>query len=501
MHKKREDDKDRELERLRTKLTVANIIPIVVTKNEEMQVLKAELDECKEKLGKEVTKLTVANINDIRDKDMELSQLRNQIQELQERDEERKNEEKIREQMHMILNRELELVRRKVVKLLQTKDEMTRALQGRGEGIAVLNANLAKAANTPAKLASETMKMSCELMTPNHPNQVFGESLAMKAPKSQTSEHISPHDQIFMVNYPNLQIPSHQNHVSTHPISMKVPKAQTKEPISFPEKNARTNRQDESTTRLMFHLNHPSTIAELRPFFASAGEIKDFYYPREKVDKNGLSFGFVKYFRPEDAANAIQTVDGMKVQDQTLVVSYPSKDSAPQVEPGTNVIFHLESPCAKAQLKPLFASVGGVRHFFYKTGSIHGFVTYFLPENALKAIQSLNGTKVNDQTLKVSYPSRLEDTIPKAMPDTRVMFHLDNPSTITELRPLFAAIGTVKMFHYNNHRFNSLGSSYGFVDYFRPEDAEKAILLLCRMKLQNNVLYVKRANRSTPNKL
>jgi len=371
----------------------------VLAKNEVIQMLKVELGDCKVKLGKEVTKLTVANIiqqKEIAGKDVKLAQLQNQVKELKE------------------------------------------------ELIAVLNADLSKVALTAAKVAAETMKakMAAELPTPSQPHPV-----------------------------------------SNQPFLLEVLKTQTKAPGAASESLSETNGQDESRTRVMFHLQNKSTIAELRPIFASAGMIKNFYYNREKVDKSGKSFGFVTYLKPEDAENAIWTLNGTKLQDQVLEVSYPL------FEPGTKVMFRLEHPSTAAELRPLFASAGGVKDFVYTTGSSHGFVTYFRPEDAKKAILSLNQVKVQDQVMKVTYPFRLKNSKSQSNLNTRVMFHVDKPSTIAELRPIFASFGAMESFQYNNLNVNALGCSYGFVNYLRVEDAEKAVL-----SLNGSALHVKYAD-------
>ena len=61
---------------------------------------------------------------------------------------------------------------------------------------------------------------------------------------------------------------------------------------------------------------------EIRSLFSSIGEVESCKLIRDKVTGQSLGYGFVNYQRQEDAAKAIQTLNGLRLQNKTIKVGH-----------------------------------------------------------------------------------------------------------------------------------------------------------------------------------
>lgn len=59
---------------------------------------------------------------------------------------------------------------------------------------------------------------------------------------------------------------------------------------------------------------------EIRSLFSSIGEVESCKLIRDKVTGQSLGYGFVNYHRQEDASKAIQTLNGLRLQNKTIKV-------------------------------------------------------------------------------------------------------------------------------------------------------------------------------------
>ena len=66
---------------------------------------------------------------------------------------------------------------------------------------------------------------------------------------------------------------------------------------------------------------------EIRSLFSSIGEVESCKLIRDKVTGQSLGYGFVNYHRQEDAAKAIQTLNGLRLQNKTIKVNTEQLES------------------------------------------------------------------------------------------------------------------------------------------------------------------------------
>ena len=74
-------------------------------------------------------------------------------------------------------------------------------------------------------------------------------------------------------------------------------------------------------------ITYPSFQEEIRSLFSSIGEVESCKLIRDKVTGQSLGYGFVNYHRQEDAAKAIQTLNGLRLQNKTIKVNIEQLES------------------------------------------------------------------------------------------------------------------------------------------------------------------------------
>merc|ERR1712108_28207 len=80
--------------------------------------------------------------------------------------------------------------------------------------------------------------------------------------------------------------------------------------------------EDSKTNLIVNYLPQTMTQEEIRSLFSSIGEVESCKLIRDKVTGQSLGYGFVNYHRIEDASKAIQTLNGLRLQNKTIKVSY-----------------------------------------------------------------------------------------------------------------------------------------------------------------------------------
>ncbi|XP_047005221.1 protein sex-lethal-like isoform X4 [Schistocerca americana] len=145
----------------------------------------------------------------------------------------------------------------------------------------------------------------------------------------------------------------------------------------------------------------------------------------------------------------------------------------------TNLIInYLPQTLTEKELYNMFVTIGPVESCrvmkHYKTGYSYGFgfVNYQKPEDAIRAIATLNGFQVQNKRLKVSFarPSGYD------IKDTN-LYVTNLPRNITEeyLDKLFGKYGTIVQKNLLKDKITGLPRGVAFVRYDRREEAQLAI--------------------------
>lgn len=193
--------------------------------------------------------------------------------------------------------------------------------------------------------------------------------------------------------------------------------------------------QEESKTNLIVnYLPQTMTQEEIRSLFSSIGEVESCKLIRDKVTGQSLGYGFVNYHRPEDAEKAINTLNGLRLQNKTIKVSY-ARPSSEAIKGANLYVSGLPKNMTQQDLEGLFSAFGGiitsrilcdnitVRQFVGAGENVTGlskgvgFIRFDQRLEAERAIQELNGTipKGSTEPITVKFannPSNNNKAIP-----------------------------------------------------------------------------------------
>merc|ERR1712212_1392267 len=139
------------------------------------------------------------------------------------------------------------------------------------------------------------------------------------------------------------------------------------------------------------------TQEEIRSLFSSIGEVESCKLIRDKVTGQSLGYGFVNYHRQEDASKAIQTLNGLRLQNKTIKVSY-ARPSSEAIKGANLYVSGLPKHMTQPDLERLFSCSGNIITSRILCDNITGlskgvgFIRFDQRVEAERAIQKLNGT-------------------------------------------------------------------------------------------------------------
>ncbi|XP_025110594.1 ELAV-like protein 3 isoform X2 [Pomacea canaliculata] len=167
--------------------------------------------------------------------------------------------------------------------------------------------------------------------------------------------------------------------------------------------------QEDGTSKTNLIVNYlPQTMSqdEIRSLFASIGELESCKLIRDKPTDSrltqslcttgqSLGYGFVNYKRPEDADKAINTLNGLRLQNKTIKVSY-ARPSSESIKGANLYISGLPKSMTQQDLEKLFSQCGKIitSRILYDTNTGLskgvGFIRFDQRVEAERAIQKLN---------------------------------------------------------------------------------------------------------------
>ncbi|XP_025110595.1 ELAV-like protein 3 isoform X3 [Pomacea canaliculata] len=156
--------------------------------------------------------------------------------------------------------------------------------------------------------------------------------------------------------------------------------------------------QEDGTSKTNLIVNYlPQTMSqdEIRSLFASIGELESCKLIRDKPTGQSLGYGFVNYKRPEDADKAINTLNGLRLQNKTIKVSL-ARPSSESIKGANLYISGLPKSMTQLDLESLFSQCGNIitsRILYDQTTGLSkgvGFIRFDQRVEAERAIQKLN---------------------------------------------------------------------------------------------------------------
>ncbi|XP_034934015.1 ELAV-like protein 1 isoform X5 [Chelonus insularis] len=203
-----------------------------------------------------------------------------------------------------------------------------------------------------------------------------------------------------------------------------------------------TSQEESKTNLIVNYLPQTMTQEEIRSLFSSIGEVESCKLIRDKVTDStaalslagdmlspgqfsfgqSLGYGFVNYHRPEDAERAINTLNGLRLQNKTIKVSY-ARPSSEAIKGANLYVSGLPKNMTQQDLENLFSPFGRIITSRILCDNMSGlskgvgFIRFDQRVEAERAIQELNGTipKGSTEPITVKFannPSNNNKAIP-----------------------------------------------------------------------------------------
>ncbi|XP_076355205.1 ELAV-like protein 4 isoform X8 [Tachypleus tridentatus] len=206
------------------------------------------------------------------------------------------------------------------------------------------------------------------------------------------------------------------------------------------------NMVDDCNTNLIVnYLPQTMTQEEIRSLFSSIGEVESCKLIRDKVTGQSLGYGFVNYVRAEDAEKAINTLNGLRLQNKIIKVSY-ARPSSEAIKGANLYISGLPKSMTQQELENLFSPYGRI------------ITSRILCDN-VKGLSKGVGFVRFDQRIEAERAIKhLHNTIPDGSSEPITVKFANNPSNNAKaLAPLAAYLSPQRPFpgpiHHPANRF------------------------------------------------
>jgi len=147
-------------------------------------------------------------------------------------------------------------------------------------------------------------------------------------------------------------------------------------------------------TLIVNYLPQTLTDMEFQTMFASVGQVMSTKIVRERSSGYSYGFGFVEYASEVDAANAIQSLNGVQLQNKVIKVAYSRQGG--RIKGANLYVRGLPTACTSIELEQLFSPFGDVVQSRVLTDANTGisrgvgFVLFSVRDQAEAAMAALN---------------------------------------------------------------------------------------------------------------
>uniref|UniRef100_A0A8R1DMX6 RRM domain-containing protein n=1 Tax=Caenorhabditis japonica TaxID=281687 RepID=A0A8R1DMX6_CAEJA len=185
---------------------------------------------------------------------------------------------------------------------------------------------------------------------------------------------------------------------------------------------------------------------------------------------------------------ALLTANNNNMPTGTVQTSYSGTQrycTAPNVEIGeskTNLIInYLPQGMSQEEVRSLFTSIGEIESCKLVRDKVtgqslgYGFVNYVREEDALRAVSSFNGLRLQNKTIKVSYARPSNDQIKGS---NLYVSGIPKSMTLHELESIFRPFGQIITSRILSDNVTGLSKGVGFVRFDKKDEAEVAIKTL-----------------------
>ncbi|KAG8390920.1 hypothetical protein BUALT_Bualt01G0133700 [Buddleja alternifolia] len=239
------------------------------------------------------------------------------------------------------------------------------------------------------------------------------------------------------------------------------------------------------------------------------------------TDSNGQSrgYGFVQFDTEEAAESAIDKLNGMLVNDKQVYVGHflrkQERDTASSKTKFNNVyVKNLADSTIDEDLKRVFSEYGTITSSVVMRDADgrskgFGFVNFENADDAAKAVEALNGKKIDDkewyvgkaqkksereQELKNKFEQTTREAVDKFQGLNLYIKNLDDSVNDEKLKELFSEYGTITSCKVMRDP-SGISRGSGFVAFSTPEEASRALSEMNGKMVISKPLYVAPAQR------
>lgn len=207
-----------------------------------------------------------------------------------------------------------------------------------------------------------------------------------------------------------MQVQQQQTHQAVAAAAAAVTQ-QLQQPKSPLSQNGKMETNETRTNLIVNYLPQTMTEDEIRALFSSIGEIESVKLIRDKsqafIDPlnpqnspkgQSLGYGFVNYLRAQDAEQAVNVLNGLRLQNKTIKVSF-ARPSSDAIKGANLYVSGLPKSMTQPELEAVFSPFGTIitSRILQNAGSDNqtkgvGFIRFDKREEATRAIIALNGT-------------------------------------------------------------------------------------------------------------
>ncbi|XP_059621848.1 ELAV-like protein 3 isoform X6 [Phlebotomus argentipes] len=198
--------------------------------------------------------------------------------------------------------------------------------------------------------------------------------------------------------------------------------------------------QEESRTNLIVnYLPQTMTQEEMRSLFASIGELESCKLIRDKVTGQSLGYGFVNYQKPEDAEKAINTLNGLRLQNKIIKVSF-ARPSSESIKGANLYVSGLPKSMTQPELEALFSPYGRIitSRILCDNITVQQFVAGELP-NASGTSKGVGFIRFDQRHEAERAIQELNGKVPKGCTEAITVKFANNPSNNAKALPPLAA--------------------------------------------------------------
>ncbi|GMI79708.1 poly(A) binding protein 7 [Hibiscus trionum] len=236
-------------------------------------------------------------------------------------------------------------------------------------------------------------------------------------------------------------------------------------------------------------------------------------------DGKSKGYGFVQFESEESAISAIEKLDNTMIGDKKVYVGEFMKKCdrvlpSPDVKYTNLYVKNLDPGITEEILQEKFSEFGKIACMVVardENGASRGFgfVNFECPDDAMRAMESMNGSHLGskvlyvaraqkkaerEQILRNQFEERRKEQIMKYKASNVYVKNIDDDVTDDELRDLFGLCGTVTSAKLMRDD-KGIKKGFGFVCFSAPEEADKAVGMFHGYMFHRKPLYVAIAQR------